>query len=569
VFDQTRLEALVRALDGAGAAGSADAALSRAERRGKGAYFTPPALVDVVVEATLEPLVAGRARGIVPELVVVDPACGDGRFLASAQRFLSRRLGLEGARADELARRCLVGIERDPVFAELAAAAVPGARVHCAEALTGTVTLDGADAVIGNPPYLRSIHLGLADAELRASLRGRFSATSHGEWDLYAAFLEQAFEWIRDRGQAGLVVPSRWLTAQYAVGLRGKLAASRALRGVIDFGAEQVFDDATTYASVTFLSGTPVEAAAVARLRRGTWAVGSLATSTLSSAPWSLCVGTAARTMRALEGGRRRLSEVASIVKGAGTNCDPVFVFAGQLGDGAVSRVRAKSDDGPIEIETAALRRCYRGRDVGSPLEPGHGVLALVPYHPDGGLWPPHVLAERFPLARTHLHRCRPRLEARERGRFAGETFYCYGRPQNMEKLLSGRPRVLVPDVAKGGRAIADRDGCFALDSAYAVFPEQDAWVDALAAVLASSTVLWWLGERGVLLRGGYVRMKTAFLRDLPIPDLDRLGAAVERDPRAWDQLVAEAYGWTGPLGAQGRSGSESSSLSAMSSGRS
>ena len=29
-------------------------------------------------------------------------------------------------------------------------------------------------------------------------MRGRYAATSHGEWDLYAAFLEQALAWIGD-----------------------------------------------------------------------------------------------------------------------------------------------------------------------------------------------------------------------------------------------------------------------------------------------------------------------------------------------------------------------------------
>src|SRR5690606_35782123 len=100
-----------------------------------------------------------------------------------------------------------------------------GVAIHCCEALTGAPAAGvAADVVVGNPPYLRSIHLGRADEPLRRALRGRYAATSRGEWDLYAAFLEQALEWTRPGGEVGLVVPSRWLTAAFAARLRDKLA---------------------------------------------------------------------------------------------------------------------------------------------------------------------------------------------------------------------------------------------------------------------------------------------------------------------------------------------------------
>ena len=82
----------------------------------------------------------------------------------------------------------------------------PGAVIHCREALLDSpAELPAADVVVGNPPYQRSIHMSRTDAQLWNELRGKLAATSFGEWDLYAAFLERALDWICAVGHIGLM----------------------------------------------------------------------------------------------------------------------------------------------------------------------------------------------------------------------------------------------------------------------------------------------------------------------------------------------------------------------------
>jgi hypothetical protein len=81
------LARLSRALSGPEQAG-ADGARPRARRREQGAYFTPAPLVDLVVREALAARLARqppvwREDGA-PELLVLDPAAGDGRFLDAA-----------------------------------------------------------------------------------------------------------------------------------------------------------------------------------------------------------------------------------------------------------------------------------------------------------------------------------------------------------------------------------------------------------------------------------------------------------------------------------------------------
>jgi N-6 DNA Methylase/TaqI-like C-terminal specificity domain len=531
----------------------ADQARPRARRRAQGAYFTPAPLVDLVVREALAARLARRPPAWrddgSPELLVLDPAAGDGRFLAAAATLLAEQAARRGfeieAAAAAIVRRCLVGIERDPEFAALArarlsAVAGEGATVHCAEALLSPIAAEltgAADVVVGNPPYLRSIRLGLADDRLRQALRGRYAATSRGEWDLYAAFLEQSLEWTADGGEVALVVPSRWLTARCAALLRAKLAAARAVRALILFGAEQIFPGATTYASVAFLSRAPNRRVVVARRTASAWQVGHVPAGELDGAPWCLSIGRRRALVERLAGQGPALSQVARVAKGAGTNADPIFVLAP-----AAAR----------EVESALVRPCLRGRDV-EAFGAGRPARVLVPYARDGRFIEPDELRRRYPRAAAYLASHRGALERRERGRFRGPEFYRFGRPQNLAWLSVPEPKLVVPDVARAGRALIDRRAAMVLDSAYAIRPlGAEVSLGLLLAVFNSKMVALWLRETGVPLRGGYMRLKTAYLDPLPLPPPSRQRAAAERaalSPDAArrreeiDDLVRRAYG--------------------------
>jgi hypothetical protein len=511
--------------------------------RARGQYFTPPALAAWVAREVIAPL--GR------DARVLDPAAGDGRFLVAARDALVAR-GASPAAAE----RALVGLERDPALADAARARLPRATIVTCEALLDApACADGVDAVVGNPPYVRSIRLRRADPALWRALRGRFAATSHGEWDLYAAFVERALDWVRPGGRIGLVTPSRWWSARFAAPLRAKLGAR--VRAVVDFGAAQVFAGATTYAAVTILARDRGGASvAVARLGDRGWERGRVARAGLGEAPWRFAIGARARTLDAISARGPALGDVARIVKGAGTNADGVFVLEQCVARGKL--VRGVTALGPVELELDATRACVRGRDVAAFGRVDPRVRCVVPYDGDRPIGFDE-LARRWPRAAAHLRAARDRLEAREDGRFAGARFHLFGRPQNLVFHADPAPKVIVPDVARAGRAMIDDAGALVLDSAYAVRPRvATVSVATLALVLGSPMVALWLGHAGVPLRGGYVRLKTAYLAPLPLPPpgpalaraealaargafdeaIDALGAAYAIDPELWREAA-------------------------------
>jgi hypothetical protein len=481
---------------------------SRQRRKAAGAFATPPEIVRAVVAETLaRPLAraAWRADGS-PRLRVLDPAVGDGRFLVECARVLAAAAAARGiderAARRAIVRRTLTGVDRDPGACAAARAALgEGADVRCGEALLGGgIELGTYDAVVGNPPYVRAVTLKRADPALWARLRGAFAATSYKEWDVYGAFLERALAWARPDGDVGFVVPSRWLTGAFAERLRAHLSGS--VRRIVDFGAEQRFPGATTYTALVYLRRGSAEV----EVDKGGVA-GRIPAARLGAAPWVLATGVVDRLRRA----GPPLGEIARIAKGAGTNADPVFLLERRGGAYYSAALAA-----PVDVEDGALVPCARGRDV------GEGTLALrrwavFPYDGDRLLLPDE-LAARFPLAAALLARCRRLLEAREGGRFRGATFYRWGRPQNLRWLLDRTPKIVVPDAARTPRAAVDAEGRLAIDTAYAIRPTGAVPLERIYAALRSPLVMDWLGAVGIPLRGGYVRLKTAYLASLPVP---------------------------------------------------
>jgi N-6 DNA Methylase len=106
------------------------------ERKSTGSYFTPPSLVEELLNTTLQPLIEQAAVSGVPDdllkITVCDPACGSGHFLVAAARRIARKYAAMVYGDDEpppevvraamntVVARCVYGVDVRPLAAELA-----------------------------------------------------------------------------------------------------------------------------------------------------------------------------------------------------------------------------------------------------------------------------------------------------------------------------------------------------------------------------------------------------------------------------------------------------------------
>lgn len=198
-------------------------ATQRDERRRRGAFYTPPELVEWVLDRALAGLPSG-AR-------VLDPACGAGHFLVAA----ARRVGVAAVHGSDLDAEA-VAIARERLAAE-------DPDVPVEQIAAQVVVADGLEAwagrrfaaVVGNPPFLGQLRRRTA-GQSEGSRRGLGAYT-----DTSAVFLHRSLDLVDDGGVVALVQPLSVLAARDAGPVRAAVAECGA---VTDFwcSPKPVFD---------------------------------------------------------------------------------------------------------------------------------------------------------------------------------------------------------------------------------------------------------------------------------------------------------------------------------------
>lgn len=168
------------------------------QRKLQGQWPTPWWLVQAALDQCLDELPQGAT--------VLDPSCGDGRWLAAA-----------GLRRPDLR---LLGWDLDPSAVQAAQSVLAGAGVSAElsvrDALEG-VGQPIAQLVVGNPPFIRPQNLPKAT---RDDLWARFDVLTD-KCDLYAAFVDRML--TLGGGRICVVLGDTWLSMRSYQALRDRV----------------------------------------------------------------------------------------------------------------------------------------------------------------------------------------------------------------------------------------------------------------------------------------------------------------------------------------------------------
>jgi len=202
-----------------------EASLSVGERKRRGHFSTPHALVDQILDACGYTVSADLRH-----LRLLDPACGSGNFLAQAAGRLSmsaRFMGLDQEEAAAVVSRNLWGLDPDPVACCLAEMQVRATLAATSEACSASLPLHihqadsltlpwqpCVDLLVANPPYLAAKNTDLSHYR---------QACQRGQADSYLLFLDLALRIVRPGGWLGLVLPDPVLARANAASERARL----------------------------------------------------------------------------------------------------------------------------------------------------------------------------------------------------------------------------------------------------------------------------------------------------------------------------------------------------------
>jgi len=112
----------------------------------------------------------------------------------------------------------------------------------------------GFDVVIGNPPYIRIQSLR-EWSPLEVEYYGKqYFTAQKGNYDIYVIFVEKALSLLNKDGKLGYILPHKFFNAHYGESLRSLIAKGKHIEQIVHFGDQQIFEGATNYTCLMFLS---------------------------------------------------------------------------------------------------------------------------------------------------------------------------------------------------------------------------------------------------------------------------------------------------------------------------
>lgn len=229
------------------------------DRKQRGAWYTPDDLVERVVDAAVTPEFVGHCLLTSSEIRIVDPACGDGRFLIAAAERIVQLGGRAHAVGIDIDRSAVVAAQQ--ALAEATSVAANSVVQGDALALDwtdfGRGRDGGFDLVIGNPPFLSQM--------AATTTRGGSSSRGGGPYaDAAVEFVALAAELVSDSGRVAFVLPQSVLSARDAGATRAAVDA-RADIVWSWWTGDREFDAHVHTCALVFQFGTP------SRRRGATW----------------------------------------------------------------------------------------------------------------------------------------------------------------------------------------------------------------------------------------------------------------------------------------------------------
>lgn len=252
----------------------------------------------------------------------------------------------------------------------------------------------------------------------------------------------------------------------------------------------------------------------------------------MSEDSWNFVTGEAQQILEKLKV-LPKFGEYFSLGKGTGTDADTVFYVKKIAETEGCYRVFSRQTLKEYDLEKVFVKLSAKGKDIDAYEIKDGNYLLVFPYQ-NRNLIDKKEIQARSPNLWAYLEECREPLEKREHGRFKGNSFYCYGRPQNHETLAL--KKILVPAIVNKAKAAWDSVGLYVIDSVYFVKREKQSDIsdEYILALLNSNLLTYFLMKTSSNLRGGYFSMKPGYVDRFPL----KADFSTKEEKEIYEQII-------------------------------
>lgn len=403
-----------------------------------GQIFTPFFIVDKILDDI------GYTSADILGKKIIDPACGDGRFLikiveriikySPKEKLLENLQNVFGWDIDGIAINQAINklnniVTPLNIIVNWNIKTVNSLhKANIQQDLFSTKEpVPKFDFIVGNPPYIRIQHL---DIKERKFIQENYRFCKSGSTDIYIAFYELALNLLKDTGKAGYITPNTFFHTETAKDLRKYFETKQNIIQITNYGHIQLFEDATTYSAIVifdkkkhsnFLYQQAIEKDKFEDRRIDYQEI-------KGQKFWQLSIN----KRKILKG--KRLGDIAKIHVGITTLADKIYMMPFVKKEDNYIFLQSKYN-GVIKIEKDILKPIIKVSTLKKSNEPIKEYV-LFPYkkiNQKHQIIPENELKEKYPLAYEYLLKEKPILDKRDNGKSNPVAWYAFGRTQGLD----------------------------------------------------------------------------------------------------------------------------------------
>jgi type I restriction-modification system DNA methylase subunit len=416
------------------------------------------------------------------------------------------------------------------------------------------------DVIVGNPPYMATEHMK-EFTPLELPIYKTKYESSFKQFDKYFLFIERGLELLKEGGYFGYIVPSKFAKVGAGQKLRELLADKKAVEQIISFGANQIFQNKTTYTCLLILKKEKLEKVKYLEVNSlKNWKTRNIGSEnfdefkidSLAADGWVLYPSILKPIYESIIFQSKTLEELIgseNIYNGIQTSANNIYIHSIEKED--QDFVHFTKDGIKWKVEKTLTRPYFKTSNGDDSL------YTYRPFLPNSFVIYPYIktkkgiefvenddLKANYPKTYKFLNYYRDKLDNGKRDiKPEPETkkeWYRYGRHQSLDKC-DVPAKIIVGVLSQGNKYAIDYFGTLISSGGTAGycmitlphnFPYSIYYIQAL---LNSKYLEWFSALIGEVFRGGYIARGTKVLKKLPIRLID---FEIKSDKKIHDKIA-------------------------------
>lgn len=392
----------------------------------------------------------------------------------------------------------------------------------------------GFDVILGNPPYVgwQAVHKGTEES--MKYLEDQYE-TATGRYDFYVLFVEQGSFLLKNDGYLGFILPHKFTNAGFGKGLRKYLSDRMMINTFLSFGHNFVFKDSTTYTCILILQkskNTVLKFFQIGKaktlddelkkIKKDDYT--NIPSNTLSEQSWVLANKDTLKIINKIKSSKLNLlTYFVRILQGIVTSDEKLFRLTPVKEKNNTMILFSEKIEKEIELEKKILQPLLTGSDV---KRFGHtnnnNYFVIYPHIVEQGKTRPleeSELKKQFPLTFSYLTKFKNESKERKK-RYGLDPKYWYTLHNSRHLDWFKQNRIVTPEISYGCNMTIDTNKFVHNTQVYSFMKKPNNTIDDrfFLGVLNSKLMWFFIKNTGDILRGGYFRFKSQYLKPFCIP---------------------------------------------------